>query len=151
MNLLDEIGKKASQTYKSAAEKTGKLSKIAKLKMKMNEDKDEIEELYQEIGKKIYEKHIREEEMDITSFLEERCSDIDLLCDEIEGIRKELLNLKDKKQCPNCYSEIESDYQFCPNCGQKQQDEKINDNIGQKVMQKENQEQEKIENKKDEE
>lgn len=122
MNFFDQIGKKASQTYQSAAKKTGKLSKIAKLKMKMNEDKDEIEQLYQEIGKKIYEKHIREEELDITSFLEERCSDIDLLCDEIEGIRQELLKLKDKKQCPNCNSEIEKGYKFCPNCGTKQED-----------------------------
>lgn len=129
MGLFDEIGKKASKTYHNATEKTSKFSKVAKLKMKMGEDKDQVDELYQDIGKKVYEKHIREEDIDISSYLEERCSDIDLLCDEIEGIRQEILSLQDKRQCPNCYEEIEKEYNYCPNCGQKQQEEIEKDKV----------------------
>ena len=28
--------------------------------------------------------------------------------------------LKDMKKCPNCFSEIMIQYNFCPNCGKKQ-------------------------------
>ena len=33
---------------------------------------------------------------------------------------KQCLELKDKKQCPKCFTEIEKDVNYCPNCGKKQ-------------------------------
>ena len=65
MDFFDKLGKTASNTYKSAAELTGKIAKEAKLKMKMSENKAKIEDIYEEIGKKVYEKHIREENINI--------------------------------------------------------------------------------------
>lgn len=123
MEFFDKIGKKASATYKVTAEKTGKIAKEAKLKMKMNENKSEIEELYKEIGKKVYEKHTREENIDIKTELEEECTKIDVLSAEIESTLKECLKLKDRKQCPNCYTEIEKTAQYCPNCGARQEED----------------------------
>lgn len=101
MDFLDKLGKKASQTY----EKTSKLAKEAKLKMAINEKKSQIEEVYEEIGKKAYEHHISDKsiDIDIEAILEEYCIKIDELCDRIEDERKELLTLKDRKQCPNCF------------------------------------------------
>ena len=61
MDFFDKLGKKASETYKATAEKTGKIAKEAKLKMKMNENKSQIDELYKEIGRKVYEKHVIKE------------------------------------------------------------------------------------------
>lgn len=122
MEFFDKIGKKASQTYKEATEKTGKLAKEAKLKMLISDDKSKIEEIYEQIGKKVYEKHIREEDISIKEELLEECSKIDVLSDEIETARMDILHLKDRKQCPNCYYEIEKEYHFCPNCGVKQEE-----------------------------
>ena len=34
---------------------------------------------------------------------------------------KQCLELKDKRQCPNCFAEIEKDVKFCPKCGTKQE------------------------------
>lgn len=118
MDFLDKLGKKASQTY----EKTSKLAKEAKLKMAINEKKSQIEEVYEEIGKKAYEHHISDKsiDIDIEAILEEYCIKIDELCDRIEDERKELLTLKDKKQCPNCFFEIDLDFKYCPNCGAQQ-------------------------------
>ncbi len=42
---------------------------------------------------------------------------IDILADENEDIRMELLKLKDLKQCPKCHYEIYYDFHYCPNCG----------------------------------
>lgn len=121
MDFFNKLGKKASEAYKVTADKTGKLAKEAKLRMKMGELKNEINDIYEDIGKAVYENHVREEKQDISSDLEEKCTKIDCLSDEIESYLKECLELKDKRQCPNCYTEIDKDIKFCPECGAKQE------------------------------
>ncbi|MCI8618043.1 MAG: zinc ribbon domain-containing protein [Clostridia bacterium] len=121
MDFFNKLGKKASEAYKVTADKTGKLAKEAKLRMKMGELKNEISDIYEDIGKVVYENHIREDKQDISKELEEKCIKIDCLSDEIEAHLKECLELKDKRQCPNCYVEIDKDTKFCPECGAKQE------------------------------
>lgn len=125
MDFFDKLGKEARKTYKYTTEKTSKLAKEAKLKMQMNEHKGEIEDLYELIGKKMYEHHIngKDLDIDIEAVLEEYCIQIDELCDLIEDERKELLTLKDKKQCPNCFCEIDLNCNYCPNCGDEQKED----------------------------
>ncbi len=120
MNFLDKLTKTATNTYKYTQEKTSKITKIAKLKSLMNEDKQKIDDLYNEIGKEVYENHVREEKVDIVSKIEEICKEIDVYADEIELTRMELLKLKDLKQCKKCSYEMELDFRFCPNCGELQ-------------------------------
>ena len=131
MEFFDKLGKKASEAYKVTADKTGKLAKEAKLRMKMGELKSEINDIYEEIGKIVYENHVKEEKEDITTELEEQCTKIDCLSDEIDSILKQCLELKDKRKCPNCYAEIEKDVKFCPKCGTKQ--EEINEEPAKEV------------------
>ena len=123
MEFFDKLGKKATEAYKMTADKTGKIAKEAKLKLKIGELKSQINEIYKEIGEKVYEKHIREEEIDIQKDLEEQCTKIDVLSDEIDSMLQECLTLKDKKQCPNCNYQIDKEDKFCPKCGQKQNQE----------------------------
>ena len=65
MGFFNKLGKIADKTYKSASQKTGEIAKEAKIKMKMNENKGKIKDLYEEIGKIIYHKHIHGEEVKI--------------------------------------------------------------------------------------
>ena len=118
MGFFDNLGKKASAAYDATAEKTGKLAKEAKFRMKINENKSDINELYQEIGKKVYEKHVREENIDIKTELEDECTKIDVLSAEIETCLKSILELKDRKQCEKCHADLDAAY--CPKCGTKQ-------------------------------
>ncbi len=120
MDFFDKLGKKASEAYKVTADKTGKIAKEAKLKLRMNDLKSQINDIYKDIGKKVYEKHVREENIDIKKDLEEECTQIDVLSGEIENILEECRDLKDKKQCQSCHTEIEKDANFCPECGEKQ-------------------------------
>ena len=120
MGFFDNLGKKASAAYDVTAEKTIKIAKEAKLRMKINENKSDIKDIYKEIGKKVYEKHVREENIDIKTELEEECTKIDVLSAEIETCLKSILELKEKKQCENCHAEIELDNTYCPKCGAKQ-------------------------------
>lgn len=123
MDFFDKLGKKASEAYKVTADKTGKIAKETKLKFKIGELRTQINDLYEEIGKQVYEKHVREEDISIQKELEEQCTKIDVLSDEIDSLLKECLALKDKKQCKHCYKEIEKEDKFCPNCGEKQTEE----------------------------
>lgn len=125
MDFFDKLGKKASETYKGAAEKTSKIAKETKFKMAINDNRAKINDIYKEIGAKVYEKHIREEEINIDNKLAEECTKIDVLADEIEDYRKEILELKDRKQCKKCSKEIDVEFKFCPNCGEKQDEDII--------------------------
>ena len=127
MGFFDNLGKKASAAYDATAEKTGKIAKEAKLKMKINENKSDINDIYKEIGRKVYEKHVREENIDIKTELEEECTKIDVLSAEIETCLKSVLELKEKKQCEKCHAEIDLDNTFCPKCGAKQPEMEVLD------------------------
>ena len=122
MEFFDKLGKKASEAYKVTADKTGKLAKESKLRMKISDLKSQINTIYKEIGETVYQKHTREGEYDITKEIEEKCTKIDVLSDEIESNLKQCLELKDKRQYPSCFAEIEKDVKFCPKCGAKQEE-----------------------------
>jgi len=120
MEFFDKLTKKASETYKGAAEKTGKIAKEAKLKIKINELKSKINDIYEEIGKKVYQKHVSSEDLCIKNELEEECVKIDELSAEIEGYHKEILELSNIKACVSCGEHMAKEAKFCPKCGTEQ-------------------------------
>lgn len=136
MEFFDKLGKKATEAYKITADKTGKLAKETKLRLKINELRRNIEDAYEEIGKKVYESHLREEDFakeEIKQEIKGLCVKIDVLSDEIEDLLEQCLDLRDKKQCKNCFVEMDKEYKYCPNCGVKQDKEKdfeIDENEG---------------------
>ena len=125
MEFFDKLTKKASETYKGAAEKTGKIAKEAKLKMKISDNKSKINSLYQEIGKKVYQKHTANENLNIKEDLEEECSKIDAYTAEIENYHKEILDLSDVKVCIKCGEHMDKQAKFCPKCGEEQPQEEV--------------------------
>ena len=122
MEIFNKLGKKASEAYKVTADKTGKSAKEAKLRMKIADLKSQISDIYKEIGKKVYENHVREEKVDLEKELEEECTKIDVMSAEIESNLKQCLELKDKRKCEKCFAEIDKDVKFCPECGAKQEE-----------------------------
>ncbi len=118
--VINKISETAMKTYRYAAEATGKIARELKLKAQMANSKSQINDLYRNIGKNVYGKYILNDKKNMDEELLEDCSMIDILSDEVEDIRMELLNLKDLKQCPKCYFEIDLDYRYCPNCGYEQ-------------------------------
>ena len=125
MEFIDKLKEVGCETYKYTAEKTSRIAKETKLKIKMSQKKSDIEDIYVDIGKAIYQEHIREEKTNIKEQVEEFCMKIDELSKEIEDIRTEILNLKDKKKCSVCAKEIDIEDKFCPSCGKEQPTVKV--------------------------
>ena len=131
MEIFDKIGEVASQTYKYTTEKADKIAKETKLKMKMNENKSKIENLYNEIGEAVYRRHISVNKENFDEEINNACEEIDKISKQIEQQNNELLNLKDRKLCQNCHEKIEKESKYCPNCGMEQ-NEVVNVNISNK-------------------
>ncbi len=126
MEFFDKLGEKASKTYKATAEKTGKLAKGTRIKFKINELKSSVIDIYEEIGKKVYERH--EEGKKSISFerdLSEEIKKLEEITGKITKLNEECLSLKDKRKCPECYFEVEKDANFCSNCGVKLEKQEV--------------------------
>lgn len=121
-NVMNKLSKTAMQTYRNAAEATNRITREIKLKANMADNKSQIRDLYEKIGKKVYEKYLLQESINIQENFGNDCSMIDVLANEVEDFRMQLLNLKDLKQCKNCHSEIDLEFRYCPNCGFEQQE-----------------------------
>ena len=117
MSFLNDLGKKTTGT-------TAKIATEAKLKIEIAENKEKVKEFYEELGRKIYENHIREENVNISELIGEDCLKIDTISKEIENARKEILELNNKKMCKKCFAEIETNSIFCSQCGERQKEEK---------------------------
>lgn len=117
MDIIDNIGKKASDTCKNAAKQTGKLVEITKLKVGISKNKDAINDIYTEIGRKAYEEYTKTQE--IGELFKQDCFEIDNLAKQIEDSRMKILELNGSKQCKNCFAEVEKEFEFCPKCGNK--------------------------------
>ena len=125
MDFFSKLGNMASETYKKTSKKTGELAKEAKIRMKINEDKGKIKDLYEEIGKIVYQKYVKDEKLSVKEDLNSYCSQIDELSENIDKAYDELLALKGKRTCENCHTEIDSKVKFCPSCGKEQPELKI--------------------------
>lgn len=125
MEIFNKIGDFANKTYKKTTQKTGEIAKEAKIKFKMNDDKSKINNLYQEIGKAIYQKHLDSKDVSMDEELTSYCNQIDELSKEIEEAQAELLKIKNKRICENCYAEIELNVKYCPHCGFEQPEIKV--------------------------
>lgn len=128
MEIFEKIGDAASKTYKFTAEKTSKFAKETKIKMQINEHKGDIKDLYIEIGEAVYQKFVKDEELDMDD-LQLKCEQIQHLSEKIVECKDEILKLKEKRQCKNCYEEIEINANYCPNCGCEQEKEVIVEDV----------------------
>ena len=122
MEIFEKIGEMASNTYKYTAEKADKLARETRLKIKINENKAKIEDLYNEIGETVYRRHLAQSEEDFDAQIKRDCEEIDKISEEIEQQNHELLSLRDRKECSNCYEKIEKSAKYCSNCGMEQKD-----------------------------
>lgn len=103
----------------SFQETTNKIQKETKMKKTITENKQKIEKIYSEIGKKIFEN--KKIDSEITSYVEEQIKAIEGMQEENEKCQREILILNNKKVCPSCKKEVALSATFCPTCGAEQE------------------------------
>ena len=127
MDFFEKIGKKATETFNSAAEKTNKIASETKIKIKINDCKSKIKDLYQDIGKVVYQKLVLDGKLEVKEDIEEQLSKISELTNQIEEFEKQIIELSGMKQCVNCKNKIEKKAKFCPECGAEQPEEVVHE------------------------
>ena len=127
MKKITSLSKKAteavSDTYKLVSDKTGDIVKETKNKFNISDKNDEINEMYLNMGKTVYEMYINGEEVGDVFFKE--CKKIEKISKEIIEIKKTILYNKGLRTCDNCNENISLDSKFCEHCGTKQNKVKI--------------------------
>ena len=127
MDFFEKLGKKATETFNSAAEKTNKIANEAKLRIKINDCKSKIKDVYQDIGKVVYQKFVLDGQLEVKEDIQEQLSKIKEYTDKIEEYEKQILELTNLKQCANCKNKIEKNAKFCPECGAEQPEEEVHE------------------------
>lgn len=130
------VGKTATDTYNTVADKSGKAIEDAKLKFSIAEKEDEIEEIYKEMGKAVYDSYKSGE--DVGKAFTKESKSIDKKIKEIDEMNKKILYNKSLRVCDNCKDVISLDSTFCPNCGSKQKAVKIKEEKKEEEKQVEN-------------
>ena len=129
------VGKTATDTYNTVADKSGKMIEEAKLKISTSEKEGEISKIYEGLGKTVYESYKSGE--DVGKVFTKECKKVDKLYEEIEEMATKILYNKGLRLCQECGSTISLESAYCENCGQKQKNVKIKKEKEQEAPKKE--------------
>ena len=131
MKKVTEISKKvgdaATETYNTVAEKSGKMIEEAKMKMSISSSENEISQIYESIGKTVYDMY--KEGEDVGKVFTKEAKKIDKLNADIDDMNKKILYNKKMRICENCGKTISLDSIFCAGCGIKQKTVKIKEEV----------------------
>ena len=127
MEFFEKLGKKATETFNSAAEITNKIASETKIKFKINDCKSKIKDLYLDIGKVVYQKFVLDGNLEVKEDIEEQLTKITEYTDKIEEYERQILELAKMKQCINCNNKIDISAKYCPECGTEQPEEEVHE------------------------
>lgn len=112
---FEEISKKVKKIGKDTVEEVQRMNEIRQLNGKVNDAKKQINNLYIEMGKKLYEQY---KEAPFAGF-ETEIQTINEKNDLIEQLKEQIRVVKGVVLCPCCNMEVAENERFCSNCGNK--------------------------------
>jgi len=135
--LSKKVGEGTEKAYKAVADKSGKIIKETQMRVKANDKESDIEMMYYEMGKTVYDMYKNGEE--VGDSFKKTCKKIDKLTKEINEMETHMLYLRNLRKCANCGETIELENKYCPKCGDKQKavkikEEKVEDEIEESPM-----------------
>lgn len=119
MAFLDGVKGKISKAGYSTMQKAKDLSEITKLNMAVSESETKINELYGEIGYKVYCAY-RENPLEE---VKEEIGQIRELEEAMEACKIQIQAINVMNTCPRCGAKIKPEMMFCSSCGMKLQND----------------------------
>ena len=121
MGALDRFMNRAKAGAQAAGQKAGEWMEIGKLSMALSDLNNDVERLYAEIGRMVYDAYKDKETS--TEELNIKCEYIDEKLTEIAELRRKIAELKKVKQCPVCGESNPHENLYCAQCGAKLEEE----------------------------
>ncbi|MBR3697086.1 MAG: zinc ribbon domain-containing protein [Clostridia bacterium] len=119
MDFFNKLGKKTNEVYQGAKEKTAKISEEIKIRTKISDLKDKVNDELLSIGQIVYEKMKSGEDASKEEIVP-KCDEVSILKDEILKLETNILALKNMKKCAKCGLELNINAEFCSKCGTAQ-------------------------------
>ena len=111
MGFLDEISDSIVNTTKDLSKMAQNAGDLTKLQYDKKIKEQELQKLYEKLGKKFYESNKDSEDEDI--------KEITACVLRIQEITDEIMELKGGKACPKCGALVKTGARFCSECGEK--------------------------------
>ena len=121
--ISKKVGKTATDTYNTVADKSGKLIEGTKIKMAISDKESKMEDIFIDIGKTVYDMYQKGE--DVGKEFTKESKKIEKIEKEIEQMQNRFLYNKGLRKCSACSEVIELESAFCGYCGEKQKPVKI--------------------------
>lgn len=114
-DTAEVVAQTAKESSIKIAKKSEELVEVSKLNLAINSEESKLEDIYMEIGKEVCEKHAAG--IYIDPDLVEQCTIALEIQDSVKEMKSKVIEIKNKKICPECEEIINSETAFCPKCG----------------------------------
>lgn len=116
-NTFDDVKNTLQKVAGTVAKKTGEFYDYTKLSLSISGIKNDIDELYKQIGKAVYT-HFSDEDFNVDD-ISSLCEAIDAKKGELEQMSAKLAELKNVAVCEECGASVSKESTFCAKCGAK--------------------------------
>lgn len=117
MSFFDKFGKKVEEATQVATKKSSEFVEVTKLNASIKSEEQNIEKLYREIGKRVYDDFCTDS--DIYGEFSEICDEVKDSHSKIAQFQSRVRELRNIRLCSNCNAEVTSSSAFCDQCGAK--------------------------------
>lgn len=115
MGILEDAVITAKGAVDFAGKKTGELVELSKLKISAAEIEGKIRNLYESLGRAVY--NAAKSETDATVLVKEKSEQIDTLTVDLEAVNNKIAVLREEKKCVSCGTINPQDAAYCKKCG----------------------------------
>ena len=128
MDIINNVSKALNKTAKKAVKVSGSVVDYAKVTVEIKSGQAKIESFYKEIGKAIF-KQYKTDQNSVPEDIADYCRCINEIGMSIVELKDKAAELRGIKRCVKCHKNLDLKYEFCPVCGEKQPEPKIEEEV----------------------
>ncbi|MDR5659413.1 hypothetical protein RH915_07910 [Serpentinicella sp. ANB-PHB4] len=116
MRFMDKLSYTLAESVKSLSEKSSEVVEISKINLSIRKREKELEDLYIEIGRQVYNQ-MKNNQAFATTQLNQLVNKIASLENDIETLQKLVFKMQKINACDYCKETYDDDISYCPLCG----------------------------------